>query len=154
MLQLDASTPMLQLDASTSILFQHSNLSSSHMLCSTNHLSTYFCPVDAIVEIFIDQTANGDVITSNKIETMTDFRTWLRVVRWSNDSFDGVVEDDVGELVAGKKSADQGATVSSDDEDLLVDKALQGHRVLDRKVEARMEIHLSSRVTSLLSRWL
>ena len=87
MLQLDASTVMLHF----SMLFQHSNLSSSHMLCSTNHLSTYFCPVDAIVEIFIDQTTNGDVITSNQIEAMADFRTWLRVVRWPNDSFDGVV---------------------------------------------------------------
>ena len=76
----------------------------SHMLNSPNHLSTHFRPVDAVVEVFVNQAADSDVVASDEVETVTDFRAWLGVILGSNNSFNGFIQDDVGELVAGKKS--------------------------------------------------
>ena len=63
----------------------------SHMLNSPNHLSTHFCPVDAVVEVFVNQAANSDVVASDEVETVTDFRAWLGVILGSNNSFNGFI---------------------------------------------------------------
>lgn len=50
---------------------------------------------------------------------MTDFSTWLWIVRRSYNAFDGLVEDEIGQLIAGQQCACQGAAVGCKDEDLL-----------------------------------
>jgi hypothetical protein len=67
----------------------------SHMLYSTNDLTPYFSPVDALVKLLIDQSTYGNVVSSDEIEAMTRFGAWLWVVLRSNDPLDSIVEDDV-----------------------------------------------------------
>jgi hypothetical protein len=81
------------------------NLCPSNMLCTSNHLSSHFRPVDAVVEIFVNQAADGDIVPSDQIKTVTDLRAWFGVILGSNNSFDSFVQDDVGELIAGKEGA-------------------------------------------------
>lgn len=59
-----------------------------------------FVPVDAAVQLFVHQADNCDVVASYKIQPMADLRARLRVVSRSNDPLHGVVEDDVGDLIA------------------------------------------------------
>jgi len=76
------------------------------MFCSSDHFSTHFAPVNTAVELFINQATYGDVVSSDKIEPMADFRTWLGIVLGSYDSLDRLIQDDIGELVAGEQGAD------------------------------------------------
>lgn len=78
----------------------------SHMLGPSNDLSAHFCPVDAVVKVLIDQAADRDVVTSHQIKAVTDFGAWLWVVLGSNNSFDSLIQHDVGELVTGEQGAD------------------------------------------------
>lgn len=72
------------------------------MLGCANDLPSDLFPIDAIVQLFIDQADYGDVVASDQIQAMLDLRTRLWVVGWSDDSFDGFVQDNVGHLVAGE----------------------------------------------------
>jgi hypothetical protein len=100
-------------------MFQSSSLGPSHMLRPPNHLSAHFPPVDAVVEVFINQATDGYVVSSNQIKTVTNFRAWLGVILRSNNSFDRFIQDDVGELIAGKENADQRPAIGSNDKNLL-----------------------------------
>ena len=90
-----------------------------HVLRAPNHLSTHLSPVDTVVEIFINEPAYRDVVASDDIETVGDFGAWLWVVLRSDDSFNCFIQNNVGELITRKQGADQGAAISSDDEDFL-----------------------------------
>jgi hypothetical protein len=89
------------------------------MLCPSNHLSANFRPVDAVVKVLIDQATDRDIVSSDQVKSMTNLRAWLRVILGSNNSFDCFIQNDVCELVARKKGADQGAAISSYNKYLL-----------------------------------
>lgn len=50
---------------------------------------------------------------------MTDFGAWLWVVVWAYYALDRMIEDNIGQLIAGQKSACQCSTVGCDDQNLL-----------------------------------
>ena len=50
---------------------------------------------------------------------MADLRTRFGVVCRADDALDGVVQNNVGDLVAGQECADKGSPVDSDDKDLF-----------------------------------
>jgi hypothetical protein len=45
---------------------------------------------------------------------MWNFRAWFWILRRSDDSFGGVTQDDIRELIAGQKITDERATISCD----------------------------------------
>ena len=71
------------------------------MLCPPNHVSANLAPINAIVELLVDQPTNCDVVTSDEVETMRHLGTWLRIILRAYYSFDSFSKDDVCELVAG-----------------------------------------------------
>ena len=77
----------------------------SYMLCPSNHLPSHSRPVDAIIEIFFNQTTYRNIVTPDEIKAMANFGAWFWVVLRANDSFDGFVQDNVGNLVAGEQGA-------------------------------------------------
>ncbi|KAG9768458.1 hypothetical protein KCU88_g7187, partial [Aureobasidium melanogenum] len=89
------------------------------MLRRSNDLSSDFFPIDAVVQLFIHQSHNSDIVTSYKVQAMADLRAGFWVIGGTDDALDGVVQDDVGDLVAGEEGADECATVNCDDEHLF-----------------------------------
>jgi hypothetical protein len=75
------------------------------MLRTSNHITSNLVPVNAVIKLFIDKTAYRNVVTAYKIQSMAHLRARLRVVSWSDDSFDGVVQDDIGNLIAGEEGS-------------------------------------------------
>jgi hypothetical protein len=88
--------------------------SSSHMLRASDHIASDLAPVDTAVELFVHEPTNCDVVASHEVQTMVHLRAWLRIVCWSDDSFDRVIEDDVGDLIAREEGPDQCSAVNRD----------------------------------------
>jgi len=91
---------------------------------TSDHTSPDLLPVYTGVKLFIDQAAQRDILSSYQIQAMTDFGTWLWIIRGSYNAFDGLVEDEIGQLVAGQQCACQGATVGCEDKDFLFAQVL------------------------------
>ena len=53
---------------------------------------------------------------------MTDFGTWLWIVWRSYNAFDGLVEHEIGQLIARQQCTRQGATIGGKDKDFLFGK--------------------------------
>lgn len=66
-----------------------------------NDLAPNLLPIDTVVQLLIHKADYCDIVTPNKIQAMADLRTGLRVLCRPDDPLDGLVEDDVGDLVAG-----------------------------------------------------
>ena len=73
-----------------------------YMLDASNNCSPNLFPVNACIELFVHKPTDCDVVSSHQIQPMTNFRTWFGIVRRSDDAFDGLVKDNVGQLVARK----------------------------------------------------
>jgi hypothetical protein len=73
------------------------------MFRGPNDLASHLFPINTVIQLFIDQSYNGNIIASHEVETMADLGAGFWVVCWSNDAFDGVVQDDIRDLVAGKQ---------------------------------------------------
>ena len=50
---------------------------------------------------------------------MWNFFAIFGVIVWSNHSLDGVLEDDISQLIAGKQDASQGSAICGKDQDLF-----------------------------------
>ena len=47
----------------------------SHMLRPSNDLTSHLTPINASIELLVHQATDGDVVTTNEVKAMTDFRT-------------------------------------------------------------------------------
>lgn len=70
------------------------------MLGSSDDAATDLLPIDTRVKFLVHQPTNRDIVATDKVEAMAYLRAWLRVVKWADDSFDCIIEDNVGKLVA------------------------------------------------------
>ena len=89
------------------------------MLYSPNNIAPDFGPVDFTVHLFIQKTTYHHIFASYQVEPMGDFFTVFRIIMRSDDAFDGVFEDEVCQLGAGKKRAGQSSAVCCEDQDFL-----------------------------------
>ena len=75
------------------------------MLYSSNNIAPDLGPVDFAVHLFIQKTTYYHIFASYQVEPMRDFFTVFQIIMRSDDAFDGVFEDEIRQLVAGKKCA-------------------------------------------------
>ena len=87
------------------------------MFYASNDCSSNLFPVDARIQLFVHKPTDRDIISPNEIQPMTDLCTGLRVIGGADDTFKGVVEDDIGQLIAGEEGACECSTVGSNDQD-------------------------------------
>lgn len=91
----------------------------SDVLRTADDVSPNFGPVDALVELLVDQAADDDIVAADEVEAMLDFGAGLRVITRADDALDSRGQDEVGRLVGGEERARQCAPVGGDDADLL-----------------------------------
>ena len=72
----------------------------SHMFRTSDHIPANFLPIDATVELVINEPAYCNVVSSHQVESMADLEAGLGIVCRSNNSLDGLAKDDVRDLVA------------------------------------------------------
>ena len=91
----------------------------SLMLHPPNDAAPHLRPVNTRVQLLVEQPADRDILPADQVQAVLDFRARLRVVGGADDALDRVLEDEVGELVAGEEGAGQGAAVGGEDEDFF-----------------------------------
>lgn len=91
--------------------------------CSNNLASDLF-PINTVVQLLINESNYCDIVTSDKVQAMANFGAGLWVICRSDDPLDSLVQNDVGDLVAGQERADQCSPIDSNDENLLLAKML------------------------------
>ena len=89
------------------------------MLRTADHLASHFVPVNAVVQLLIDESDYCDIVAANKVKTMADLGAGLVVRTASNYSLDCFIKDDIRDLIAGKEGANEGTAVDGDNEDLF-----------------------------------
>lgn len=89
------------------------------MFGGPNDLAPNLLPIDTVVQLLIHEADYCDIVTPDKIQAMANLRTGLRVLCRPDDPLDGLVEDNVGDLVTGQKCADQRPSIDCDDQDFL-----------------------------------
>ena len=72
----------------------------SHVLRCSNDFSSDFVPVNAIVQLFVHKSYYCDVVASHEVQAMADLRAWFWVVCRPDNALNGVIQDNVGDLIA------------------------------------------------------
>jgi len=72
------------------------------MLGCSNNIASNFFPINTVVQFLIHKPNYCDIVTSNKVQAMADFRAGLWVIYWPDDSLNSLIQNDVGDLVAGQ----------------------------------------------------
>ena len=89
------------------------------MLRPSNHASTDLLPVDTRIEVFVNEPADGDVVTSDQVKPMAHLRRGFWIVGRADNTLDRVGQNDVGHLVAGEECTGQSSAVGGDQQDFL-----------------------------------
>jgi hypothetical protein len=58
------------------------------MFDSSHNGSPNLRPIDALVQFFIDQAHNGDIVSPDQIQAMRDLARWLRIIWRTDDPLD------------------------------------------------------------------
>lgn len=77
----------------------------SHVFGGPNDLSSDLCPVNARIHGLVHQAADHNVVASDHVQSMRCFRALFRIVLRPDHAFDGILEDEVGDLVARHECA-------------------------------------------------
>ena len=91
----------------------------SDMFHPTNDISSNLGPINAGIQLLVDKPTDSDILPSYEIQPVADLCARFFVIRRSYDALNGLGEDKVGDLIAGKKSAREGSPVSGEDEYLF-----------------------------------
>ena len=94
------------------------------MFHSTNDTSANPSPLNLSVQVFIDQSTDGNILPSYQIEAMTNFDAGFWVIGRSDDALDSLAKDEVCELVTRKEVPRQRSPVGRDYENLFCGGAL------------------------------
>lgn len=89
------------------------------MLRCSNDFAPDLFPINAIVQLLIHKPNYCDIVTSDQVQAMANLRTGLWVIGRSDNSLDGIVQNDVGDLVTGQQCANQRSPIDCNDENLL-----------------------------------
>jgi len=81
----------------------------------SNDTAPDLCPVYFGVDFVVYKPTYRHILAAYKIKPMADFTAGLFVIGWSNYPFDGLAENEVGELVAGQEGAKQASAVRGED---------------------------------------
>lgn len=95
------------------------SITSSDVLGAPDNLSPDLGPINACIHFLIDQAANDDIVPSDHVKAVGGLGTRLRVVSGTDNALDGVLEDQIGDLVARQQGPRQCAAVDGDDQDFL-----------------------------------
>ena len=86
------------------------------MFHPANHIPSDLGPINAGIKLLVDKPTDGDILPSYEIQPVAHLCARFFVIRRSYDALNGLREDEVGDLITGKKSAREGSTVSGKDE--------------------------------------
>ena len=91
----------------------------SLMLHPSQNIASDLRPVNRCIQLFIQQSTDSHVLSTYQIEPMGNLLAIFRVILRPNDALDCFLEDQVGQLVAGKERAGQRSAICCKDEDFL-----------------------------------
>ncbi|KAL9117731.1 MAG: hypothetical protein Q9187_005729 [Circinaria calcarea] len=77
----------------------------SRVLYSSNDTPPNLSPVDARVQLLVDESAHRDVLSANEIQAVTDFGTGFFVIWWAYNALNGLAQDKICKLIARQKDA-------------------------------------------------
>ena len=86
------------------------------MFHPANHIPSNLGPINAGIKLLINKPTDGDILPSYEIQPVADLGARFFVIRRSYDALNGLREDEVGDLIAGKESAREGSTVGGKDQ--------------------------------------
>ena len=89
------------------------------MLHTSNHIALDFRPIDLAIYLLIQHSAYGHVLASNQVQTMRDFFAIFEVVMWSDYAFNGVLKDEICQLIAREEGTSQGSAICSDNQNFF-----------------------------------
>ena len=89
------------------------------MLHTPNHIAPNLCPINTRIQLLIHQPTDSYVLPSYEVKPMANLGTWFRIIVRPYYALDGLAQNEVGQLVAGKESTGQGSAVCGKDKDFL-----------------------------------
>lgn len=89
------------------------------MLRASNDLAAHLVPVDALIQLLVDQATQRDVVAADQVQAVLNLLAGFRVVGRADDALPSVLKNQVGHLVAGEERANERARVRCNDEDFL-----------------------------------
>ena len=89
------------------------------MLHPTNDTSPNLGPIDARVQLLVYETAYGHILSADQVQAVAFFGTRFFIIRWAYHALNGLAQDKVCELIAGKQDAGQRSTICREDENSL-----------------------------------
>ena len=110
------------------------------MFSAADHVASYLPPVDTFIEFLVDQTTNGNVVASDKVQAMGSLRARFRIICGTNDALDGFIQHDIGQLVAGQKNADQGTSICCNNKDFLCIDAKSANPISQRQRRSELTV--------------
>lgn len=89
------------------------------MLRRPNDFASDFFPIDTLVQLFIHEPNDCYIITSHEVEAMTNLRAGFGVVGGPDNAFDSVVQNNIGDLIAGEESSHKSSSIDCYDQNFL-----------------------------------
>lgn len=77
------------------------------------------CPVDRSVQLLIHKSTHNYVVASDHVHAVVLLFTGLFIVGRADNSLNGILEDEVRDLIAREEGAGQGSAVHCEDEDFF-----------------------------------
>ncbi|GAB1196418.1 hypothetical protein APSETT444_005689 [Aspergillus pseudonomiae] len=91
----------------------------SCVLGPLDHLAFNLGPVDLAIDLLVHFAACYHVIASDQVQTVLDLRARLGIIGGADDSFDGIQENQVSQLIRGKERPQKSPPVNSQNQDFF-----------------------------------
>lgn len=93
------------------------------MLRTSNRLPLHLRPIDTRIQLFIDQPTNHDIIASYQVYSVRLFSRRVFIVRRSDNALNGVLENEIRNVIAADERAGECASVDGYDQDFFCERA-------------------------------